>query len=217
MTIEVKCKQCGKLFEAQNTGRRRKYCSKKCSDIGRREPKKPCPICGKMFSPARSKSQTCSRSCGSVLRQRNRLGKRPQTVLKTCIWCKAAFEAPFGSNQQYCGSKCRQEKYRQDHPLPDWKAPRICTACGTEFVPKTRQQRRCSAACSQPERVPPNCDMVRILITKTIPVFAQLRPEVGQVYLAEDHRVYGSSFFIIPDICGKRIVVRSDECRVLDE
>ena len=38
----------------------------------------------------------------------------------------------------------------------------------------------------------------------------------GEVYLAEDHRTAGCSFVIIPDICGKRIVVRAGEFRVVE-
>ena len=57
-------------------------------------------------------------------------------------------------------------------------------------------------------------DMAHIRITKEIPVFEELRPAVGAVYEAER---YGASklnakFYIIPDICGKRIVVRGGEC-----
>ena len=59
--------------------------------------------------------------------------------------------------------------------------------------------------------------LVVIRIIRPVPVFPELQPKVGEVYLAEDHRTAGCSFVIIPDICGKRIVVRAGEFRVVEE
>jgi hypothetical protein len=54
--------------------------------------------------------------------------------------------------------------------------------------------------------------MTRILITKELPLFRELKPVVGAVYEAEVYKKRYNTFYIIPDIGGKRIVVRDDEC-----
>lgn len=55
--------------------------------------------------------------------------------------------------------------------------------------------------------------MVRIRITKEIPIYPELRPKVGSIYQAEVNRSNPErAFYCIPDIAGKRIIVRNDEC-----
>lgn len=50
------------------------------------------------------------------------------------------------------------------------------------------------------------------MITKEIPIFPELRPVVGAVYDVERYEKKVGAFYIIPDIKGKRIVVRVGEC-----
>lgn len=68
------CEFCKKEFEAEVTGSNR-FCSNKCKSAWRRmsgidDEKRDCPICGRYFTVNKySKTRTCSRVCGTKLRQ----------------------------------------------------------------------------------------------------------------------------------------------------
>lgn len=67
------CQNCGKEFEAENTGNN-KFCSNKCKSAYRRKSGadneiRICEICGKEFTTNKySKAKTCSKKCSQKLR-----------------------------------------------------------------------------------------------------------------------------------------------------
>ena len=67
------CQNCGKEFEAKNTGAN-KFCSNKCKSEYRRKigvdnETRICEICGREFTTSRySKTKTCSKECSCKLR-----------------------------------------------------------------------------------------------------------------------------------------------------
>jgi 5-methylcytosine-specific restriction endonuclease McrA len=69
----------GSLYHSD--GRRRKYCSRQCTDESRRQkrPSKPCVVCGKSFSASASVLPglaCCSRECNRIRRSNRQLGPK---------------------------------------------------------------------------------------------------------------------------------------------
>lgn len=221
--IDHVCKQCGKTFSAPNNQKDRKFCSRECFFASMRTPGRRCVVCGKPIDRRRGKTvRCCSYSCAGVLKIREgkvRKKEPPKMEERTCEQCGKTFTVEHSSTRKFCSSKCRSERYRQAYATSGIKEPRVCPQCGKEFMPNCKQQMFCSSGCSQEARRggPVSAPMVDIRITADIPVYEHLRPAMGRVYRAEDHRVYGGPFFIVPDICGKRIVVRVGECEVVED
>lgn len=73
------CEQCGSEFEAEITGNNR-FCSNGCKSAWRRDSgidneERDCVICGDKFVVNKyKKTKTCSRKCGSKLREKERKG-----------------------------------------------------------------------------------------------------------------------------------------------
>jgi len=80
----LKCEQCGNLFEAKQIDRAR-YCDNKCEQAARRARgddliDRQCVICSKTFLVNKYyKTLTCGYKCGSKYRTRNAKGKRHGT------------------------------------------------------------------------------------------------------------------------------------------
>lgn len=76
----MKCKQCGKKFDANRNCNRRTqvYCSEECRlnyyyDLNRKSKVVVCPICEKKFQQTNGNQKTCSVECG---KERNRRSSR---------------------------------------------------------------------------------------------------------------------------------------------
>lgn len=140
--------------------------------------------------------------------------------VRYCELCGA--EIPTGSmRRKYCSDRCGERAKYEKAKLRWEKGLRtqdVCCQCGMEYTPKAAGQRFCGHAClnnyirdvhaKRREKL----DMIKILITKELPLFNELKPVVGAVYEAERYKQRYNTFYIIPDIGGKRIVVRDDEC-----
>lgn len=131
MPIEVKCQQCGEIFETYPSTLKKgggKYCSKECylnSLSGKVEVK--CFTCGKSFMvyPSRIKKGWklyCSKECS---------GKSYRKVIRTCIICGKSFEVRKAivdkNGGKYCSNKCRGLGRRN-------QVEKICKYCGKKFL-----------------------------------------------------------------------------------
>lgn len=103
---------------------------------------------------------------------------------------------------------------------------KTCPICGKEFRGRCNAQRYCSRDCTYASQRKENSELrvkrekpaqsetlVKIKILKKIPLYPELVPQYGCVYDAR--RCDGGNvepFYIIPDLGGKKIVVRNDEC-----
>jgi len=101
-----------------------------------------------------------------------------------------------------------------------------CPVCGREYKPRVKTQRYCSRECTYASQRKENSEirvkrekparsetLVKIKILKKIPLYPELIPQYGCVYEAK--RCTGVNvdpFYVIPNLGGKKIVVRRDEC-----
>lgn len=101
---------------------------------------------------------------------------------------------------------------------------KVCPVCGKEFVPRANSQRYCGRACTyasqrkenselRVKRPKPETSVVKIKVIKRIPLYPEVVPQMGIVYEAQKCVANKAEpFYIIPDLGGKKIVVRKDEC-----
>lgn len=105
---------------------------------------------------------------------------------------------------------------------------KICKVCGKAFAPKKKAQEYCGKSCAAYGRArvrkerkdatpmgKREKDLVRVRITKMVPVFPEMRPRVGGVYMAErvrQKRGSGGMFYVIREIGTMGLVVRENEC-----
>lgn len=143
---------------------------------------------------------------------------------EVCKICGKEFKSVRG--RRYCSEACKAESRKRRNKEEYWKrkntfSPRKCALCGREYRPTHGDQMLCSRKCAgnsgwrklMQDRQKGSGEMVEIQITKEIPAYPKLRPEVGRIYQAEVNRSnHGRVFYCIPDIAGKRIIVRNDEC-----
>lgn len=128
MLYQYTCPRCNKEFSAR--ARNRKYCSRKCSDKGRRVLPKTCLQCGKKFHPNKTERKYCSRKCSAETQRRTRI----------CPQCGKEF-FPGKENSRYCSHQCAKKS--RFHP------PRICAQCGKEFnLSNSKRGKYCSRECS---------------------------------------------------------------------
>lgn len=224
--MEFTCKQCGKVFIAPSGQKDRKYCSVECHKKSRKKPGTKCVCCGKIFRPNYKGQKCCCHRCAGALRALKCKEKPKQAKQRVCLQCGERFTPPIGTRVNFCSRECKSVHLRKcAGAAPEWKKERACINCGKMFMPKREEHKYCTKECQYgsmersnvPLRDGQAWPMVRVQITKPLPVFPELAPKVGEEFLAEDHRVAGCSFVIIPDICGKRIVVRAGEFRVVEE
>lgn len=219
------CPTCGRTFEARTD---QIYCSRNCFDESRRmETKKVCPACGKEFR-AKVKDQVfCGRSCAAVGRAKERQanpGTKREPEIHRCEYCGTEYPAKNRS-QRFCSLSCaaKGKAARERENLPKREAP-PCPICG-KAVPARGNQKFCSRACAnaaarmEKHDLTPmgqrGKDLVRIRITRQIPVLPELRPPVGSVYEAERaviKRGSGGLFYVIREIGRLGLVVREHEC-----
>lgn len=145
-----------------------------------------------------------------------------ETIVLCCKRCGTEFLAK-SRHRLYCSDLCKsrtknaKSKLAYKRPAQDFY---ICRYCGKKFQSEQSGREFCGHDCLRNYMRDMHAqnrdqhDMRRIRITKEIPVFPELRPAVGAVYEAERYgsRYFSAKFYIIPDIMGKRIVVRGGEC-----
>ena len=95
-----------------------------------------------------------------------------------------------------------------------------CDACGKTFMRAPSKYKAkynfCSEACAwtaHREAVMGRAERVRILITRSIPVYPEMRPVRGRVYPAEKYKYRTNRTGYVVDVNGKRVCVRVDECK----
>ena len=95
-----------------------------------------------------------------------------------------------------------------------------CDACGKTFMRAPSKYKAkynfCSEACAwtaHREAVMGRAEHVRILITRSIPVYPEMRPVCGRVYPAEKYKYRTSRTGYVVEVGGKRVCVRVDECK----
>lgn len=202
-----KCLRCGKKLE----DRERKYCSMECYQLHIQETPHACAYCGEPFVAKTSRNIYCSKYCANRgLLER----KRAEEPKSKCAWCGKAFKKVH--KKRYCSEKCRITAGNRNYRERLNKESTVCKGCGVMFVPQKNGQIYCGVKGCKADRLKTvkGQKTVRIRITKRIPVFPELQPKVGRIYEAvpNNKKPGESSFYVIPDINGKAIVVRSGEC-----
>lgn len=97
-TTVVKCRNCGKSFEARKSV---KYCSNKCKKQGYKSRLLVCSICGKEFI-GHGSSKYCSNTCYREANRRNN-----NNFLLICSVCGKEYVGSKQSTHHICGSECR--------------------------------------------------------------------------------------------------------------
>lgn len=189
--------------------------------------KKICTVCGKSFAPKTKAQKYCGKSCAAYGRARVRKERKDapkDNKTRNCEYCGEAYTAK-NRNQRFCclscASKAEAERRPKKRPMREL---RFCPVCGKE-VPNRANQIYCSRDCAkeaakrEPRDTTPmgkrEKDLVRVRITKTVPVFPEMRPRVGGVYMAErvrQKRGSGGMFYVIREIGPMGLVVRENEC-----
>ena len=142
------------------------------------------------------------------------------TPVRRCERCGAII-SPESRRRKYCSDRCKERNKYEKSKLAKASEPKalyVCRYCGKRFASEIAGRQFCGHDCLHNymrdlhANNRPQIDMTRILITKELPLFRELKPVVGAVYEAEVYKKRYNTFYIIPDIGGKRIVVRDDEC-----
>lgn len=101
--VDNQCKGCPTVFQTY-ASRKRDFCSHSCA-ARFNNPKtvlaeRPCPICGKPFTPptTHAKQKYCSVPCGDI-------GKRRQ-VWTVCMYCGLEFTKAQSFRAKYCSPEC---------------------------------------------------------------------------------------------------------------
>lgn len=143
-----------------------------------------------------------------------------ETIVLCCKWCGTEFLAK-SRHRLYCSERCKSRSKNAKAKMAKKSEPQavyVCQWCGKEFTSDRAGRKFCGHDClhnhmrdlhaNNREKI----DMTRVLVTKELPLFNELKPVVGAVYEVERYKHRYNTFYIIPDIGGKRIVVRDDEC-----
>lgn len=75
--VEATCSHCGRAYTVDPRKKKRGFCSPACQSAARRasgvdNEERICAVCGETFTPNKySKTITCGRRCGAILRTRN--------------------------------------------------------------------------------------------------------------------------------------------------
>ena len=143
-----------------------------------------------------------------------------ETIVLCCKWCGTEFLAK-SRHRLYCSERCKSRSKNAKAKLAKGSEPQdiyVCRWCGKKFKSEQAGREFCGHDCLRNYMRDMHAqnrdehDMTHIRITKEIPIFEELRPAVGSVYEVERYRKKVDTFYIIPDIGGKRIVVRGGEC-----
>ena len=112
--------------------------------------------------------------------------------------------------------KIKGAKYDEGKPRPS-----LVPVAAIEAIMHVREFGKakynfCSEACAwtaHREAVMGRAERVRILITRSIPVYPEMQPVRGRVYPAEKYKYRTNRTGYVVEVNGKRVCVRVDECR----
>lgn len=155
---EAMCRQCRLAHPATRVGKacticqretlgRRTTCSAACfearlaqvQELGAASRRRPephrCEVCSAAFRPTYGGQRTCGRTCGVVLKERNRPpqlveipNSRPAVLtLGSCRVCSKAFFAT--SEREHCSPRCSKVFHDRSYRLRHY-VPRKCADCG---------------------------------------------------------------------------------------
>lgn len=158
--IDTKCAHCGEVFQTYPSRPDRKFCSRKCSDLGRTRPQVAtqveirCATCGETFrvSPSRkAAARFCSHACyaESLHGRTPSNGNPPET--RECAHCGEAFQSGAARKTRFCSRACSAAA-RRGLPAHNAKPSEsvTCVQCGASFaVPEgnAHDRRFCSTTC----------------------------------------------------------------------
>lgn len=141
MPVRNNCKTCGKFYW-ECLSRLGKYCSKKCSQEGRKNGKtKECDICGNNFYTSPSLNQKyCSKEC--YYESEN------HQIEKDCKECGGTFKTRESKrNKMFCSRKCYFDfKVKNKSDLKG--AFFNCESCGERFYREPNQIKKGVRFCS---------------------------------------------------------------------
>lgn len=146
----IKCKHCG--AKAQARVKKKKFCSKKCSDAARckilkatRVPAlKPriCEHCSKQYQPKTSNQRFCSLVCHGIVQKQRLKEQRDAARQQKCCPVCTGFFYPKSGIHRYCSTTCRgvaerqmdeakkeakrarREKLQRERDEADWTPPK---------------------------------------------------------------------------------------------
>lgn len=155
--ININCEYCKEPFRVSKAfaeKRNPRFCSRTCSNLGRRgrlyrpESTKTyiCKACGGSFQRWTGKGSDpptfCSKACqGDYSRGRSRGGIRPLREL-ICPVCEAAFSTR-NHVRVYCSDSCLRKSRKGSGKL----TPKACETCNKDFRPAHSASRFCSREC----------------------------------------------------------------------
>lgn len=158
------CSICNAAFSvvaAAGSGRLRATCSDACATVARfrqrptgyRTTPRDCEICGSGFLRTYPGQRTCGRTCGAILKARNRPAPAPALpappvisppVISTCRVCLVEVRASRAL--MYCSKKCTDDWHNaKARKLP---SEMQCAECGQGFR-GTPRRRFCSRTCGR--------------------------------------------------------------------
>lgn len=115
----------------------------------------PCQTCGQMFTPRTSGGKPqirCSEKCRRKVSNDNFTKKHAPVPAATCAECgERITHADLGRPRRFCSDQCRQRAgnralRRRRLPIRDPDPePRNCAFCGSQFVPRRKDQIYCPA------------------------------------------------------------------------
>ena len=129
----IKCRHCGQKAAARI--RKKKYCSKRCSDAARckllkatRVPAlKPrvCEYCSKQYQPKTSNQRFCTLTCHGIVQKQKLKEQRDANREQRCCPVCTGFFFPKSGIHRYCSTTCRGVAERQmDEAKKDAKRAR---------------------------------------------------------------------------------------------
>jgi endogenous inhibitor of DNA gyrase (YacG/DUF329 family) len=110
LSSEIDCPQCARPFRAGYNVMRRKFCSKRCADLGKLKrrstlPERACVSCGETFSPKSRNAKYCSSVCYMDLRAR--AANEWRGVDRQCEVCSTIFRVHSAAKpQRTCSRRC---------------------------------------------------------------------------------------------------------------
>lgn len=158
VSYEKYCECCGGYFIAHDI--RKRYCSKRCSDIDYRRSKgqdsrlepysRKCEICGKEFETFNHSKKTCSDECSQGLKKQRDKRKSKPAIKMECVICGKPFHTKQ-PQQKTCGDerckyyyrlmqhRIRNHKYQESKPVKMITYElRECKECGELFSVDSR-------------------------------------------------------------------------------
>lgn len=98
------CQRCGSPFKMSSRGRRRKFCTLKCTVAASAQKRATSGVCGDCAGPCHQLAPRC-KSCASRLKAEEQAAKLAG-VRRACQWCGVEYQ-PVAESQAYCSKSCQ--------------------------------------------------------------------------------------------------------------